>query len=162
MVKSGLIFGVVAFVLILGITLLSPFCGICLGLVIGLAAGYVSGSFSKPPSSTDSIRMGAIAGAIAGVFGLAGQIIGGVLNSMVVNPATLEQFYKTFGIPNVSLTQTQITSSQLLAAGCVGLFNVAWMAIFGLAGGALWYQVRGKNQPVTMQPPQTPIPPGYS
>lgn len=162
MVKSGMIFGVLAFVLILGVTLISPFCGICLGLVIGLAAGYVAGVFGKPASSSEAVKMGAIAGAIAGALGLVGQIIGGVLISAVVNPATLEQFYKTFGLPNVSLTQTQITTSQLLAAGCIGAFNILWMAIFGLAGGALWYQLRGKNQTVTVLPPQQPIPPSFS
>lgn len=159
MVKSGLIFGVVAFVLILLVTLLSPFCGICLGLVIGIAAGYVAGVFGKPVSSSESVKMGAIAGVIAGAIGLVGQLIGGVLNSMVVNPAALEQFYKTFGLPNISLTQSQITTSQLLAAGCVGLFNILWMAVFGLAGGALWYQIRGKNQPMTVLPPQNPVTP---
>ncbi len=161
MVKSGLIFGVVALVLILGVTLISPFCGVCIGLVIGLAAGYVAGVFGKPVSSRDSIRIGAIAGAIAGALGLVGEFIGGIINSTVVNAATLEQFYKTFGLPNVGLTQTQITSSQILGATCIGLFNVLWMAIFGLAGCALWYQVRGKKQQVTVLPPQPPIPPSY-
>ncbi len=103
--------------------------------------------------------MGTIAGAIAGALGLVGQFIGGILNSSVVNPATLEQFYKTFGLPNIGLTQTQITTSQILGATCIGLFNVLWMAIFGLAGGALWYQVRGKNQPMAVIPPQPPSPP---
>ncbi len=161
MVKSGVIFGVVAFVLILLVSLISPFCGLCVGLVLGLASGYVAGVFGKPTSSREGVRMGAIAGAITGAIGLVGQIIGGVINSMVVNPATLQQFYKTFGLPNTLFTQTQITTSQLLGAVCVGLFNIAWMAVFGLAGGALWYQVRGKNQPVTVLPPQPPVPPSY-
>jgi hypothetical protein len=161
MVKSGVIFGIVALVLILLVTLISPFCGVCLGLFIGLAAGYVAGVFGKPGSASEGVKMGAVAGAIAGAIGLVGQFIGGVLNSMVVNPTTLEQFYKTFGLPNISLTQTQITTSQILAAGCIGLFNILWMAAFGLAGGALWYQVRGKNQAATILPPQPPVPPSY-
>jgi hypothetical protein len=33
------------------------------------------------------------------------------------------------------------------------------MAILGVAGGAIWYQISGKNQTVTVLPPQTPIPP---
>jgi hypothetical protein len=162
MVKSGVIFGIVAFVLILLVTLVSPFCGICLGLFIGLLAGYFAGVLGRPVSSRESLRMGAIAGAIAGAIGFVGQLIGGVLNSLVVNPATLEQFYKVFGLPNITLTQAQITTSQILAAGCTGLYNILWMAIVGLAGGALWYQAMGKNQSPTKLPPQEPISSGYS
>ena len=67
MVKSGLIFGVAAFVLVRGVTLITPFCGVCLGL-----------------------------------------------------------------------------------------FNILWIALFGLVSGALWYLVKGKNQLVPNLPPHPP------
>jgi hypothetical protein len=159
MIKSGVIFGIVALALILLVTLISPFCGLCIGLVIGLAAGYVAGVFGKPISTRESLRMGAIAGVIAGAIGLVGQLIGGFLNSLAVNPVALEQLYQTFGLPNTVLSQSQITASQFLAAGCTGLFNILWMAVFGLAGGALWYQVVGKKQEMSIIPPQPPVTP---
>ncbi len=158
MVKSGLIFGAISFVLILGFTLISPICAPCLGLFLGLAAGYVAGAYGRPVSSGESVRLGGIAGLIAGALGLIGEILGGIINVFTVNAAAVQNIYKTFGMP-VTLTQAQVTTYQLVGAGCVGAFNVLWMAVLGIAGGALWYQIRGKNQPVTIIPPQQPTPP---
>jgi hypothetical protein len=159
MVKSGLIFGAVALVLILGSTLIHPLCAPCVGLFIGLAAGYVAGVFDKPINSGESIRKGGIAGAIAGALGFVGGFIGGVINGAVVNPSSVEAFTKLFGISNFNITQAEIWIYQLVFAVCVGLFNVIWMAILGVVGGALWYQIKGKNQTMMVLPPQEPIPP---
>ena len=160
MVKSGLIFGAIAFVLVLGsAVLLTPFCAPCLGLVLGIAAGYVAGVIEKPINSGESVRKGGTAGAIAGGLGLLGGIIGGVVNGAMLNPASIENFSKIFGVNNYSISQAQIWTYQLVFAVCVGLFNIVWMGILGVAGGALWFQIRGKNQSMTVLPPQEPIPP---
>ncbi len=159
MTRSGLIFGVVSLVLILVITLISPFCAPCLGLFLGLAAGYVAGVFAKPIDSRQSVRVGGIAGLIAGGIGLAGSLVGGIINVSATSAASIEQLVKTLGLPGITLTQSQVTTYQILGAVCIGAFNIFWMAIFGIAGGALWYQVVGKNRPMTVLPPQEPIPP---
>lgn len=162
MVKSGLIFGAITFVLVLGsAVLITPFCAPCLGLIFGLAAGYFACVYDKPISSGESVRKGAVAGAIAGGMGFLGGMIGGVINGALLNPSRLEAIYKTLGLPSVNIDQTAIWTLQLVGAVCIGLFNVGWMAILGVAGGILWYQVRGKNQTVTILPPQEPIPPSY-
>jgi hypothetical protein len=161
MVKSGLIFGAISFVLILGgAVLITPFCAPCLGLILGLAAGYLACVYEKPISSGEGVKKGGTAGAIAGGLGFSGGIIGGVINGMLLNPSSLEAIYKTLRLPNVSIDQTAIWTLQLVGAVCIGLFNVGWMAILGVAGGALWYQITGKNQTRTMMPPQELIPPG--
>lgn len=161
MVRSGLIFGAVSFVLVLGsAVLITPFCAPCLGLVLGIAAGYVAGLYDKPTSSGEGVRKGAIAGAIAGSLGFLGGMIGGVINGALLNPSSLEAIYKTLGISNFSIDQTTIWTLQLVGAVCIGLFNIGWMAILGVAGGALWYQITGKNQTATIMPPQEPITPG--
>ena len=161
MVKSGLLFGAVSFVLILGsAVLITPFCAPCLGIILGLAAGYVACVYDKPISNGEGVRKGGMAGVIAGGLGLVGGLIGGVINGVLLNPSSLEALYKTLGIPNISLDQTAIWTMQLVGAVCIGLFNVGWMAILGVAGGALWFQISGKNQTRTMMPPQEPIAPG--
>ncbi len=160
MVKSGLIFGAIAFVLVLGSAIvITPFCAPCLGLVLGIAAGYVAGVFDKPINSGESVRKGGMAGAIAGALGLVGGLIGGVINGALLNPASIENFTKVFGVNNYSISQSQIWTYQLTFAVCVGLFNIVWMAILGVAGGAIWFQMKGKNQTMTVLPPQEPIPP---
>jgi hypothetical protein len=160
MVKSGLIFGAVTFILtLISAILVTPLCAPCLGLVLGLAAGYVADSYDKPSSSTESIRKGAIAGVIAGSLGFLGGMIGGVINGAILNPADLQGIYNVFGVPNVNLTKGTIWLVQLVGAVCIGLFNIGWMAVLGVAGGALWYQMIGKNQTGIMMPPQEPMPP---
>jgi hypothetical protein len=139
--------------------LITPFCSPCIGLVLGLAAGYFTGVFDKPINSGESIRNGGIAGAIAGALGFVGGFIGGVINGAVLNPSSVETFTKAFGISNFTISQAEIWIYQLVFAVCIGLFNVVWMAILGVAGGALWYQIRGKNQSMMVLPPQEPIPP---
>jgi len=88
-------------------------------------------------------------------------MIGGVINGALVNPSILREIYNTLGMPNVNIDQTTVRIMQLVGAACIGLFNIGWMAILGVAGGALWYQMRGKNQTGTILPPQEPISPRY-
>jgi hypothetical protein len=160
MVKSGLIIGAISFVLVLGFAiLLTPFCAPCLGLGLGIMAGYFASVIEKPINSGESVRKGGTAGAIAGALGFAGGLIGGVINGALLNPGSVESFTKVFGINNFSINQAQIWTYQLIFAVCIGLFNVVWMAILGVAGGALWYQISGKNQTSTVHPPQEPVPP---
>jgi hypothetical protein len=162
MVKSGLILGAISFVLVLGFAvLITPFCAPCLGLVLGLAAGYYAGVIDKPSNSGESIRKGGIAGVIAGALGFVGGFIGAVINGSVLNPSSVEAFTKVFGISNYTISQGEIWIYQLVLALCVGLFNVVWMGILGIAGGAIWYQISGKNQIGTVLPPQVPIPPSF-
>jgi hypothetical protein len=159
MVKSGLIFGGLSLLFIFGLAVLvAPFCAPCLGLFLGLAAGYVAGAFDKPVDSGSSLRKGAGAGAIAGAIGLVGGFIGAAVNGMLLNPSNVQSFSQILGFSNVYITQGQIWTVQFGFAFCVGLFDVAWMAVLGLVGGALWYQISGKNR-TTALPPQQPMPP---
>ena len=160
MVKSGLIFGAISLVFILGFSVLvAPFCSPCIGIVLGVLAGYVSGAFDKPGDSGRSIRRGAGAGAIAGAIGLIGSFLAAIINGSMLNPGNVQSFTRMLGFSNIYVTKAQIWASQLGFATCIGLFDVAWMAVLGLVGGALWYQISGKNQTTTVLPPQQPIPP---
>ncbi len=157
MVKSGLIFGAITFFLVLGIsTIVSPLCAPCLGLLLGLGAGYVAGNYDKPSDVNSSLRRGAIAGAIAGGLGLLGGLVGGVINGFLLKPEDFSSIYQLLGLPNPNYTQGNIWALQLGGGFCIGLLNVVWMAILGLAGGAIWYQISGKNQTRSVIPPQAP------
>lgn len=149
MVKSGIIIGAVGFVVVLiSSVLISPICAPCWGLILGLGAGYLAGVFDKPQNNNDTIKKGAIAGAIAAALVIVGALIGGVINSSILDPADMANIYENFGLPDVSLDQTTIWLGQLGSALCCGLLNVVLMAGLGTAGGALWWQFKGKKQPV--------------
>jgi hypothetical protein len=161
MMKSGFIFGAVTFVLFLGSAItITPFCAPCLGLILGIAAGYVACIYDRPTSSRESIQKGAIAAAIAAGIGFFGSLIGGAINGVIVTPAMIESFARSFYITNINLTQTQILTYQLIFGVLVGIFDVVWMAVLGIAGGALWFQVVGKKRTPTVLPRQDTLPPG--
>jgi hypothetical protein len=160
MVKSGFLFGILSLMFILGFSILiAPFCAPCIGLILGLAAGYVAGVFDKPVDSNSSIKRGAGAGAIAAAIGLVGGYIGAIINGSLLNPSNVSSFTRLLGISNVYVSKAQIWATQLGFATCIGLFDIAWMALLGLAGGALWFQISGKNQSTAVLPPQQPLPP---
>ncbi len=149
MVKSGIIIGAVGFVLVLvSSVLFSPVCAPCWGVILGLGAGYLAGVFDKPQHNNDAIKKGAIAGAIAAAFIIIGALIGGIVNASILDPSDLANMYEYFGLSDVALDQTSIWLGQLGSALCCGLLNVALMTGLGTAGGALWMQLRGKNQPI--------------
>lgn len=152
MVKSGLIVGAVAFVLVLAGTIISPLCAPCAGILVGLAAGYLAGVFDKPAVSADCTKKGASAGAIAGAISILGSLIGAVINAAVLAPSGNAQINELLGLPPSD--PATIWGAQLGAACCLGLLNVALGAGLGAAGGALWYQITGKKQ----QPPSLDIP----
>ncbi len=157
MVKSGLIIGAVSFILILGITtVITPLCAPCLGILLGLVAGYLAGVFDKPLDSSESIRKGAIAGAIAGAIGFVGGLVGAVINGALMNPANVASIMRAFGFTTFSIGQAEIWATQLGIGFCIGIFNILWMAVLGLAGCAVWYQISGKNQSGAKLPPQQP------
>ncbi len=162
MVKSGLIFGVISVVFILGLAVfIEPVCAPCLGLILGLSAGYMAGVFDKPTNSGESTKKGGYTGAIVGAFGFVGGFIGSVINGMILNPGNIASFMSRIGINNFVISQAQIWASELGFAVCIGLFDILWMALLGVAGGALWYQLQGKTHATTTLPPKQSVPPAY-
>jgi hypothetical protein len=152
MIKSGIVLGIVSLIVILGSGLILPWLAPCWGIFLGLIAGYLAGVFDKPAASGDTAKKGAIAAVIAAVFGLVGGLIAGVINSLTVNPQDLVNLYKMLGLDIPNIDQTTIWVGQLGIACCIGFFNLALMAGFGAAGGALWWQTSGKNQ-ASLTPP---------
>jgi hypothetical protein len=153
MVKSGLIFGVVALLVVAGATLASPLCTPCGILLIGLGAGYVGGVFDKPRDNGGSAKSGAGAGAIAGAIGLLGGLIGAVVNAYFLAPSGNAALARTLGVSPSS--PEAVWGGQLGLSCCIGLFNIAIAAGLGALGGLLWYAVSGKNRANV----QTPLPP---
>jgi len=150
MLKSGLIFGLIALLFGIGLSLLSPLCVPCLTIFLGLAAGYVANVFDKPAQGA-AVKNGALAGLIGGAGAMIGQAIGGGLNILIAGPEQTAEIMRQFGMP---------TGGDQFAAGywvgrigsvcCTGVFDIILMAGLGALGGLLWWQFSGKN---TVTPP---------
>ncbi len=147
MTKVGLITAVVAFILSIGITLISPVCLICFAVIVGLVAGYLACNTDRPPAHNAVAGPGALAGLFAGLGMLVGQIIGSVINSMIVGPEGASNLLRQLGLPTQSINQTSYYGGVIFGVCCIGLLNVGLTAGLGALGGLLWWEIAGKNQP---------------
>jgi len=148
MLKSGLIFGAIAFILGTGITLLSPLCAPCLAIFLGLAAGGSAGVFDKPLSLGACAKKGALSGALSGIGAFLGQMTGAAGNALIVGPQGAQQFLRQFGMemPTRGNTDVFYYFSVFSSGCCIGLLDVALMASLGALGGLLWWQISGQKR----------------
>ncbi len=146
MSKSGLIMAVVAMVLAIGGTVISPLCTPCLVLFLGAGAGYLAGVFDKPVEKSAATKSGALAGLIGGVGALLGQAGGSVVNGIMVGPEGTAQLLRQMGLPSAGGDTASIYwVSLILSTVCLGLLDLALMAGTGALGGMLWHQINNKN-----------------
>ena len=153
MLKAGLITGGASLILALGMTLIAPFCTLCLALLLGLGAGYLAGVFDKPGEQNQVTKSGALAGAIGGAGVLIGQMIGAIINGFMVGPQGVADLYHNLGIQSIPTASAGSYWIGLLGGNlCIVVFSVGIMAGLGAVGGLLWWQTIGKNQtpPMTM------------
>ncbi|HQE93176.1 MAG TPA: hypothetical protein PLH19_05305 [Anaerolineae bacterium] len=144
MVKAGLILGAVMLVLGIGGSLITPLCVPCIALLAGLGAGYLAGVFEKSATSGEAAKVGAIAGVIGGAGALLGQIVGGIINALVVKPEGVADIMKQLNLPVASDPSLYYIS--FIGGGvCFGVVDVVLMAGLGALGGLLWYQISGKD-----------------
>jgi hypothetical protein len=144
MLKSGLIFGLVALLFSAGAALLSPLCVPCLALFLGLGAGFVAGVFDKPADNGTSTKSGALSGVIGGVGALVGQLIGAVINGVFMGPEGIARLLEQLGLPGNGSAGGYWAG--LFASGCcLGILDIALMAGLGALGGILWWQISGKK-----------------
>ena len=148
MIKSSLIFGIIAFILGAGITLLSPLCVPCLAIFLGLAAGGLACAFDKPLNTGASAKIGALSGAFSGVGAILGQLAGAGANAAIVGPQGAQKFMSQFGltVPGSGNFDAGYYFAVFGSACCVGLLDVLIMAGLGAVGGLLWWQMDGQKR----------------
>ena len=153
MKKSALIFALVAFVLIIGVSLITPLCTPCMAILVGAAAGYLAGVFDKPITKPAAVKAGALAGLLAGIGAILGQIVGSIINSATVGPEGAEQLMRQFGLNTGGDYATSYWIAMVASTICFGLLNLAIMAGMGALGGMLWNSFNNK----TVTPPPPPV-----
>jgi hypothetical protein len=143
--KSALIFGVVAFVVAIGGTIISPLCTPCLVLFVGAFAGYLAGVFDKPLDKSVAVKAGALAGLLAGIGAILGQIGGSIINGIIVGPEGAMQLVRQMGLSGASGDFSSVYwISLVISTACFGLLNLGLMAGTGALGGLLWNQFNNK------------------
>ncbi|RJP49290.1 MAG: hypothetical protein C4583_12915 [Anaerolineaceae bacterium] len=153
MKKSALILGVIAFVVALGGTIITPFCTPCLAIFVGAFAGYLAGVFDKPVEKSVAVKSGAFAGLLAGIGAVLGQIVGAVINGASVGPEGAMQIMRQLGLSggagDVSIVYW---TSLVVSTACFAILNLGLMAGMGALGGLLWNQFNNKSVPPPVAP----------
>ena len=147
MVKAGLIGAVVGFIYIMSLTLLSPFCTVCVTPLLGIGVGYLAGWFDTPQNSEVSLVRGAVAGGITGLGVVVGQMLASVVNAILVtNSEELPKILRQIGLSELVITESnQYWQATLTANSICSLFNLLIIAALGAIGALIWFQRRHKN-----------------
>jgi hypothetical protein len=150
-IKAGLMGVVVSFIYITGLTLISPFCTLCFTPLLGLGVGYLAGWFDTPAQINTSLGRGFIAGAITGVGAIVGQIMAGVINSILVTRLEqLPELMHQVGLEGLVITDaTEYWQTTLAGNALCSLLNVGLIVVLGAMGGLLWWQ---RHRPQTLNP----------
>ena len=149
MLKAGLIGLVLGGLFGLGITLIVPYCTPCAAIVIGLGAGFLACLWDKPPANGSSAGLGAKAGALAGVGHLGGQLLGMLVNGLLVGPEgaaqAVAQLFPDLPMDTSAMDPATYWTVLIATNGGCGLTSVAIAAGLGALGGLLWFQVQGRK-----------------
>ena len=151
MIKAGLIGAVAGFIYVMSITLLSPFCTLCITPLLGIGVGYLAGWFDTPHRSEASLVRGAIAGGITGFGVVVGQMLATVVNAILVtNSEQLPILLRQIGLPDLIITDSNQYWEATLTANCgCSIFNLLIIAGLGALGGLIWFQRRHKASVTT-------------
>lgn len=145
MIKAGLLGTVLGFIYVMGITLISPFCTLCITPLLGLGIGYLASQFDKPSKLEASLGRGIIAGAMTGLGTLLGQMLATLVNGILVtNWTELPTLFKQFGLTQIPDTG-EYWQTTLTANSFCGLLNLAIIAGLGAVGGLIWFQRQNKK-----------------
>jgi len=143
MVKSGLIFGALAFVVAIGTALLMPLCVPCAVGLLGIGTGYVAAVFDKPAGKREVTSSGALAGLIAGFGALLGQLTGAYINSRLIGPEGFAMMREALGGSTGSaLADASFQFGFIGSTVCFSAADLALMAGFGALGAVLWGRSR--------------------
>ena len=142
MIKAGLIGSAVGFIYVMSLTLLSPFCTLCLTPLLGVGVGYVAGWFDKPTKVESSLSRGTVAGVIAGAGVIVGQLLAAVVNGVLVtNSEQLPLFMRDIGLSDFVITNPdEYWQATLALTSFCSIFNLALIVGLGALGCVIWYQ----------------------
>jgi MFS family permease len=142
MIRAGFLGAIAGLIYITSLTLLSPFCTLCLTPILGIGVGYLAAHIDKPARPEASLSRGGLAGSITGIGVLIGQMLATVVNGILItNSEGLPIFVRQMGLAQLFITdpdeywQAIITTSSFCS-----LINLVLIAGLGALGSLIWYQ----------------------
>ncbi len=146
MLKAGGIGAAVGFIAALLLTLVTPLCDPCAVLFVGLGVGVLAAFWERPAAGGDGALKGAGAGAIATAGSLLGQMVGAVLNGIIVGPEKTAQLIRQLGLSYEYQSPTEYWVYLLAGNCCCALGGVLLGAGLGAVGGLIGYRIWGRKE----------------
>jgi hypothetical protein len=142
MLKAGCMGAGLGFIYIMGLTLLSPLCTLCLTPLLGLSVGYTAGWFDQPARVETSLSKGIVAGGFTGLGVILGQLAAAVVNGILVtNSRELTKMINELGFSQAVITNPgDYWQATLLINSFCGVLNLALLVGLGALGGVIWFQ----------------------
>jgi len=142
MIKAGFIGAGLGFIYIMGLTLLSPLCTLCLTPLLGITVGYTAGWLDKPARAEVSLNKGFVAGGFTGLGVILGQLAAAMVNGILVtNSEALPNLVKELGFTEMIITtSSDYWQTTLLINSFCGVLNLALLVGLGALGSVIWFQ----------------------
>lgn len=145
MIKAGLLGAIIGFIYVMSITLVSPFCTLCITPLLGISVGYIASRIDRPLKLEASLSSGGIAGGMTGCGALFGQMLAAIVNGILVtNWRELPNFIRELGLTQFP-NSGEYWQTTLSANSFCGLLNLALIAGLGTVGGLIWFQRQHKK-----------------
>ena len=149
MIKAGLVGALASFVYVMSLTLVSPFCTVCITPPLGIGVGYLANRFDKPIKLTSSLSVGAVAGGIAGIAALVAQMLATVVNGILVtNWSGLPAMVRAWGLVQFPRAPEYWQTTLLTNSFC-SVVNLVIIVALGMLGGMMWFQRHHKVMAVS-------------
>lgn len=154
MVTSGLIFAALALLLVLGVTLVVPFCTPAVVFFLGPICGFLAPHLEKVAEKSLAVKRATYAGGIAGIGAVVGQIIGATINAQLVGPEKAAALVRSLGLPAASDPGFAggYWAGLIISTLCLALLNVFVASGMGALGGLLWWQWVGAKRSASPLP----------
>ncbi len=140
MIKAGLVGAMSGFIYMMSLTLVSPFCTLCLTPLLGIGVGYLASRFDKPQELQKSLIAGGIAGGITGIAALLGQMLATVVNGVLVTRwEQLPLYMEQLGLSELP-DAGEYWQTMLIANSFCSLLNLVLIVILGVLGSLIWFR----------------------
>jgi hypothetical protein len=152
MIKAGLIGAFVAVIYVMGLTLISPFCTICLTPLLGFGVGYLASQFARPLRHETAITTAATAGVMTGVGAMIGQMLASMVNAVLVtNSEELPMLFKELGLTQlVMLESSEYWQTTIFMNSFCSILNLAIIVGLAVSGSLYWMQRHHKRTVTTL------------
>ena len=141
-----------AIIYVMSLTLVSPFCTVCLTPLLGIAVGYITAWVDKPLRAESGVVSGVVAGLLTGLGAIVGQMLAALVNAtLVTNSEQLPELMQQLGFSQLAtINSIEYWQTTLFINSFCGIFNLALIVGLGAAGSLLWFQQHNNNSLSTL------------